>query len=252
MRPDMKKVVVERPRWGSRQSNHKFSARLKYVPDHDYEEQPKKAYGFESHVVDRGSKYFAKEFTDVLGPLKRFLRKNVGRPWDNVYSEICRGLDRRKVTGLHIFRHVEDFVEKNCCFVEGQPYSLRRLGGYPVRWFYVHPDTGLLCAAPRGAGARKRKRATALAAEITFFRLSDEGGYRKHQGIWYRVKLRRISVRSWSPKDAVVVYDIFRKREVVLHYGEHWIAIEKKQCNHGELRAVQRLLADHERKIKKM
>jgi hypothetical protein len=110
----MKKVVVERPRWGSRQSSRKFSARLKYVPDHDYEEQPKKAYGFESHVVDRGSKYFEKEFTDVLGPLKRFLRKNVGHPWDKVYSELCRGLDRRKVTGLHIFQHVEHFVETNC------------------------------------------------------------------------------------------------------------------------------------------
>lgn len=40
MRPDMKKVVVERPRWGSRQSNRKFSARLKYVPGHEYAEQP--------------------------------------------------------------------------------------------------------------------------------------------------------------------------------------------------------------------
>lgn len=36
----MKKVVVERPRWGSRQSNRKFSARLKYVPGHEYAEQP--------------------------------------------------------------------------------------------------------------------------------------------------------------------------------------------------------------------
>ena len=252
MRSDMKKVVVERPRWGSRQSNRKFSARLKYIPGHDYEEQPKKAYGFESHVVDRGRKYFEKEFTDVLGPLRRFLRKNVGRPWNGVYSELCRGLDRRKVTGLHIFQHVEDFVETNCRLVDRQPYSLRYFGGYPVRWFYVHPQTGLLCEVSRGGGARKRKRAAALAEEVTFLHLGDEEGYRKHQGIWYRVKLRRIDVRSWSPKDAVQVYDIFRKREVALYNGEHRIALEKKQCSHGELKQIERLLADRERKIKKM
>ena len=252
MRPDMKKVVVERPRWGSRQSNRKFSARLKYISGHDYDEQPKKVYGFESHVIDRGSKYFEKEFTDVLSPLRRFLRKNVGRPWDKVYSELCRGLDRRKVTGLHIFRHVDDFVEKHCCFVDGVPYSLRYFGGFPVRWFYVHPRTGLLCEAPEGPGARKRKRAAALGEDVAFLRLSDEAGYRKHQDIWYRVKLCRVDVRSWNPKDAVVIYDIFRKREAMLYYGEHWVATEKKQCSHDELKEIQRLLAEREKKIKKI
>jgi len=251
MRPDMKKVVVERPRWGSRQSNRKFSARLKHVPGHDYEEQPKKMYGFESHAVDRGNKYFKKEFTDVLGPLRRFLRKNVGHPWDKIYSELCRGLDRRKVTGLHIFQHVEDFVEKNCWFVNGKPYSMGWGGGFPVRWFYIHPRTGLLCEAPDGPGARKRKRAAALGEEVAFLRIADDSGYRKHQGIWYRVELRRIIVRSWKPKDAVVIYDIFRKRDVALYYGEHWVATEKKQCSHDELKDVQRLLAEREKRIKK-
>ena len=56
------------------------------------------------------------------------------------------------------------------------------------------------------------------------------------------MKLRRVDVRSWSPKEAVVVYDIFRKRDVTLYYGEHWIALEKKQCSHGKLKEVQRLL----------
>lgn len=252
MRPDMKKVVVERPRWGSRQSNRKFSARLKYVPGHDYEEQPKKMYGFESHAVDRGNKYFEKEFTDVLGPLKRFLRKNVGRPWDKVYSELCCGLDRRKATGLHIFQHVENFVETSCRLVEGKPYSLCYSDDYPVRWFYVHPRTGLLCEAPARTGARERKRAAVLAEEVILLRLEDETGYHKHQGIWYRVKLRCINVRSWRPKDAVVIYDIFRKGDVALNYGEHWIATEKKQCNRDELKDVQRLLAEREKKIREM
>src|SRR2546423_10092554 len=68
MRSDMKKVVVERSRWGSRLRNQKFGARLQYIPDHDYDEQPKKARGFESFHNGWG-----KSFTDVLGPLYRYL-----------------------------------------------------------------------------------------------------------------------------------------------------------------------------------
>src|SRR5437763_3866561 len=98
MRSDMKKVVVERPRWGSRLRNEKFGARLRYIPGHDYDEQPRKARGFESYGEGGCGKYF----TDVLGPLERFLRTNIGRPWDKVYSELCAGLDKRKTTGLHI------------------------------------------------------------------------------------------------------------------------------------------------------
>lgn len=41
MRSDMKKVVVERPRGQSYVPNRKFGARLPYLPDHDYDEQPK-------------------------------------------------------------------------------------------------------------------------------------------------------------------------------------------------------------------
>ena len=29
-----------------------------------------------------------------LGPLKRFLRSRVGRPWDTVFSEVCAGAGR--------------------------------------------------------------------------------------------------------------------------------------------------------------
>src|SRR5215467_9380627 len=134
MRSDMKKVVVERPRWGSRGRNRKFGARLRYIEDHDYEEQPKKALGFESY---RSAKYAEKEFTDVLNPLERFLRSNLGRPWDKVYSELCAGLDKRKTTGLHIFQHLKHMVKTDCYFgVDGKLYThgWRR----EVFGFYVH------------------------------------------------------------------------------------------------------------------
>ena len=242
----MKKVVVERPRWGSRQRNRKFGARLKYVPDHDYDEQPKRPRGFEAYGGER------KEFTDVLGPLKGFLRKNVGRPWDKVYSELCAGLDKRKVTGWHIFTHVEQFVEKNCYFaVDGTPYAQRWGRDYPVRWFYVHPRTGLLCS-PRPESKRERNRRELLAQDVQLILLDNQTGYRKHNGEWYRVKLRHTFLRWSDPESAFAVYDIFLKTTVTLGCGEYWIATEKKQCNRDELKDVQRLLAERLNRIRKM
>lgn len=241
----MKKVVVERPRWGSRQRNNKFGARLPYIPDHDYEDQPKKALGFESYFGSR------KLFTDVLGPLERFLRKNVGRPWDKVYSELSDGLDKRKATGKHIFDHVDDMVEKNCLIgADGRAYATDWRGNRPLSGMYVHPRTGLLCEAPRET-KRERERRRRLAEPITRLDLGDNTAYQLYETVWYRVKLKPMFV-DWRSHTPTMVWDIFRKKHVSLSWGWNWVATEKKQCNRDELKEVRRLLAKREREIRRM
>ena len=283
MRPDMKKIVVERPRGGSRVRNQKFGARLRYIEDHDYEDQPKKARGFESYHDGWG-----KEFTDVLNPLVRFLRSNVGRPWDKVYSELSANLDKRKTTGRHICQHVEQMVERECYVDEYGKVRYSRYRGYifgggddqQVRGYYVHPRTGLLCEGRRQTRRERTRELMQSAATIIsesrgsagstsicnfsytpiaralscqsfskvrpasseFTRLycDNNGGYRKHEGIWYRVKLLRIVVGFKDPVPDL--QDIFLKRRAQLNWGVNWIAVEKKQCNRQELKEVQRLL----------
>jgi hypothetical protein len=238
MRSDMKKVVVERPRWGSRGRNRKFGARLRYIEGHDYDEQPKKALGFESY---RSAKYAEKEFTDVLNPLERFLRSNLGRPWDKVNSELCAGLDKRKTTGLHIFQHLKHMVKTDCCFGEdGQLYSFSYGRGYPIWGFYVHPRTGLLREMRRPSKRERNRELMADLDSVTRLFLDNNVGYQKHEGIWYRVKLMRMVVGFDDP--IVQVQDIFLKRKIRLNWGENWIAVEKKQCNREELKTVKRLL----------
>ena len=202
MRSDMKKVVVERPRWGSRVRNQKFGKKLRYIPGHDYEEEPKKARGFESFHDG-----FGKLFTDVLGPLYRYLDSNVGRPWNKIYSEMCAGLDKRKTTGRHIFQHVEQMVERDCYVGEDGKvrYSRYRnhiLGGGGSRevcGFYVHPRTGLLCLAPRESRRERKRKLLSSPEEVTRLYVDNSFGYQKHEGIWYRVKLSRIVVDSKIP-----------------------------------------------------
>jgi len=91
----MHKVTVERERYGSTRRNRKWGTRIAYVPNADYDDQPK----FASSARGRQYADSQKRFSDVLGPLRGFLRSNIGRPWDNVFSELRQALDVRKVTG---------------------------------------------------------------------------------------------------------------------------------------------------------
>jgi len=91
MRKDMAKVVTEGPRRGHGNSSNKWGRRLtrdEYsLDDHGASRAPiarRRQYGWD-----------AKEFSDLLGPLRRYLRKQVGRPWDKVWSEITQSIVRR-------------------------------------------------------------------------------------------------------------------------------------------------------------
>src|SRR5262252_8519504 len=102
MRSDMAKVVTERPRRGHGNPSKKWGRRLQ-----------KSEYEAEDHGPDRAPiarhhqyGWNAKEFSDLLGPLRRYLRKQVGRPWNKVWSEITRNLDSRSLSGQHVFDHI--------------------------------------------------------------------------------------------------------------------------------------------------
>lgn len=99
----MAKVVAERPRRGHGNASKKTSGPWirTYDPQQDYD-------GASRHPVARGRQYGynAKEFSDLINPLKRFLRSCIGKPWVKVHSELSPKLDRRSVAGSHICDHV--------------------------------------------------------------------------------------------------------------------------------------------------
>ena len=86
MRSDMAKVVTERPRRGHGNPSKKWGRRLR---KHEYDAED---HGPTRAAIARRHQYGwnAKEFSDLLGPLRRYLHKQVGRPWDKVWSEITR------------------------------------------------------------------------------------------------------------------------------------------------------------------
>src|SRR6266571_1525597 len=127
MRPDMSKVIVKRPRWGSRLRNHKSALSLdpKRLDDESYVDPPKPGKSGE------------KSLNENLAPLRRFLESNVGRPWSKVYAEIRKTLDGRKATGLHILQHLQDFVSIDT-YLDGKTVMVLE-----CHWRGAQPVSGL-------------------------------------------------------------------------------------------------------------
>src|SRR5215469_5531567 len=188
MRSDMHKVVVERERHGSTRKNRKWGKRFPFVDDHDYEDQPK----FVSSGRRRQYGPHCKWFTDVLGPLEGLLRANLGRPWDKVYSELRRGLDIRKVTGRHIFDHLQFMVETDCSIgADRKVYDC--VGRYRVQGFHVHPKSGLLCFVP-WQSARERKKERLLRQDVDEIKLDRCHSYKRIDGLWYWIAYEHVEV----------------------------------------------------------
>lgn len=218
MRPDMAKVVTERPRaghdWNKNRRNDKTATRGRVrVADLDDDDLPPLVSRAAKHPVsprrpeNRGW-VDAKSFSDLIGPLRRYLRKQVGRPWDTVWSELSATLDKRSVSGSHIFDHIEREVELHCYRYRGRIYMRPRFYGaaHEVEGLYVHPGTRLLCWTPRRRWRARlspafRARAAALKPfgiglaserEADNWRVADDlTVLERVEGVWYVHQYRR-------------------------------------------------------------
>ena len=183
MRHDIQKVIFERERGGSSErsqkthlkvnpnffqnNNHRHTSFEKFRADMlelcemeicDGWQDPSIIngvdYSYESGAMfmssarhrQEGHGRFYKRSNENTKPLYRFLRKNVGRPWNDVYSEICVHVDRRSTTGHNTIEHVGWAVAKDIVICEdGKPYQCKWGHSMPHTGLYVHPETGILC-----------------------------------------------------------------------------------------------------------
>ena len=247
MRKDMAKVVTEAPRRGHANPSSKWAWRL-----------TKDEYDLDDHGASRAPTsrhrqygWDAKEFSDVLGPLRRYLNKQVGRPWDKVWSEIAHTLDSRSLTGLHILDHIRWEVELEAWVGEdGRLYHKRRWGVIAlVTGLYVHPVTRLLCRKPeRRWTFGGRAFLNAQAALRTFGILSSNAqDLRRYCVDGLRVWERRDScwfIHSYRyvPEQLVRVITRSDGREVPIFGPAHYQREATKQASKKEIRDAQTLL----------
>ncbi len=187
MREDMAKVVVERPRFGREHAKRAArSVRRKNNDARGFDDAPRR--GSMTPYASR------KTFNEHLGPLRRFLASRRGTPWNDVWSEICARLRSTSTTQRHVLQHVAGYVELHPRLdARGRPWTLGLGGpfpltsGSPVNRFYVHPDTGLLLAAPpRPPRARPR---AALPVDVHL-----DGGrvFARFGGLWFAPRMEPV------------------------------------------------------------
>ncbi|WP_123646581.1 hypothetical protein [Lysobacter enzymogenes] len=227
MRSDMYKVIVERPRTGTGWTK---PGRAPREPD-----DRRACEGMRPRGRSR------KWLNENLRPLQRWLERQAGRRWDAVYSELCKGVDRRNTVQQHIHEHLRDFVAVDVLEIGGRLCVARDWGGVVALAdsrcdLYVDPRNGCLMRNEAAFVDRVRKRdAHRLAAH------ARQAGWREgvrivdrdvqlHRldGIWYRIELAPVPPSRRSKRKAGIVLPGLAF-DAVLHaqVGE----CESKRCN---------------------
>lgn len=244
MRPDMHKVVVERPRWnpGPAKLNRQANLDPDLLPRCEGMRRPYKS---------------RKAFTDLLGPLRRWLRAQVGRPWDDVHSEACAVIKPDSIVRAHIKTHLLEFVHRHTFVRDGRVWCYGRSWFFapgiehPVaeaasRWtpFYVHPVSRLLCEVPL-ASRRERQRAwselrSGFAPEQRW--LGDTRALLRLNGLWFDCTMKAFPP-YFNRGDEPVRQDVALKRplnrsQAYDHYGRYVFCVAKRQLGSKELRRL--------------
>lgn len=148
MRDDLDKAITESPRKGG---GGKFPRRIKHkgkVDELDFvsiKTGIKKAYGTNAEIYNRNTKVF----TDQLAPIYGLIKKNVGKNWDKLFSEMRKQFKPDSVVHQHIYEHLFQFIQirtrKNGDVIEyneGGRTRWRQKPWVPIDEhieFYVHP-----------------------------------------------------------------------------------------------------------------
>ncbi len=227
----MHKVVIERPRWNPGPGKHGRRANL---PD---ELLPKFEGIKRPHSCRKG-------LTDLLGPLRRWLQSQVGRPWNDVYSEACAVIKPDSIIRAHIKTHMLQFVERHTFMHNGKVCVIdtdyRSRGIIPIEerrygWnlFFVHPETGVLEVIPRKSRSYWKSQEPKEPETLRW--LNNSLALQNIRGLWYECHY----VRPDGVK--VVVYDhalerFLRREELTRHRSRYLLCIRKRQLSRKELR----------------
>lgn len=228
MRSDMKDLLLDTGRvgggWG------KAASRRAQMKRTDADDLPR--------TLPSGRKRVgSKQQGDRLNPLKRFLKANCGRPWADVYAEICDWADSRTIRGFHLRQHVWQFVVPN-------NYDVGHRRSYGP--FFVDPD-GLLQEEARLTHAQRRKlwRQRELANSTPRWVHDADHYWEKHDGFWYFYEVTRV---TYNPTYEDLVQDpMTGEVKIVRVQGRPYTNTytSKRQVNGKRQKELDKLWADH-------
>lgn len=172
-----------------------------------------------------------KYLNENLAPLRRFLQKNVGRPWDKVYSEVCQRINRNSAVQLHVWQHLrlEVCTDPNVVLGLVHRWSWPRHGSR----FFVDPRSGLL----REIRQRRRQHEASAHPHVDRIEIDDEREYRRIEGIWYELTLAPLPVNLPS-YDMGLKQEFSTREDFLCFYGREVYAVNKRQLSKKEIRKL--------------
>lgn len=138
----LSRTVIE----GGRYNPNKFFRRHSHKEERAYEREYLDVIKIDPEICDeldvKPLVKVGKDFKDKLGPMFRWLNAQIGKPWDDIYSEVIEKFDTRTTAGRHIvFDHLLRSVE----IVPNASHPANEDGtSFQENDFYVD-DSGLLC-----------------------------------------------------------------------------------------------------------
>jgi hypothetical protein len=170
MRKDMKDLLLDTGRvgggWGKGAGARRYHLKNDDPDDlSNWQPSSRKRVAGHKHQGDR------------LNPLKRYLKRNCGRPWSEVYAEICEFADSRTIRGFHLRQHVWQYVVPN-------NYDVGHKGRYGP--FFVDPD-GVLQEEKSLTHAERRKlwKTRELRNRNPYLSIDSDHHWEKIEGFWY-------------------------------------------------------------------
>jgi len=193
----MHRLLVTRPRSGSRCPLRGLRRRRRERVPH--EEAPR----YESMRGRPRTKYASEYFAPLIG----FLRKSVGRPWDDVYSEIRRTVRPDGVVQQHVYVHLRELVADPVFERDGRLYAnswcgqVMELGAYSgPNSFYVCPRTHRLRLLPWRAASGRRRREDFSNADIRV--VATDRQLHRLDGVWYEIGLAPVPTSAEEQRRA--------------------------------------------------
>jgi hypothetical protein len=224
----MAKVLVERPRWGSRLPSHQKGYR-RFLQRTVVEDLPR------AEPLAGRWRGRQKCFSENLSPLYRFLESQVGRPWNKVHQALCENVSFDNTVQRHVLSHVFQFVSLHVEIVDGILYELPEFGrSTKLRpgSMYVCPRTGLLKVVRPAKQQRPPLRH--VAGPLHQFHFRD--------GCWWELKLRKL------PENRENFYDVWLERplekltlrNLIAAYGGILFATSRRPLTRHEARTALR------------
>lgn len=181
---------------------------------------------------------------------RRFLQSNIGRRWDDVWSEYRQVVKNNSWDATLCDRLISGNVHLHVIERDGKFFAIsyREIDLSTSNNFYVHPHTNKLCKGPATHKQAQRERAAVLAQQHHKIRRIVGTGlqYHKVAGVWYGVMLAPSSIiynkwRGWILDGCDPFLDLCYRKN---HVFDKYTSFGPNKSSRDDRWAVNRLYGD--------